>query len=66
MLLGKLGARFVMGVVQMLVLFTWGHFVFHVLAGLAVLAFFILTLAVVSSASRSGPASRPPASRPSR
>jgi len=47
MLLGKLGARFVMGVVQMLVLFIWGHFVFEVSLGSSVLAFLALTLAVV-------------------
>lgn len=47
MLLGKLGARFVMGVVQMLVLFVWGHFVFSVSLGSSVLAFLLLTFAVV-------------------
>jgi ABC-2 type transport system permease protein len=47
MLLGKLGARFVMGVVQMLVLFIWGHFVFEVSLGSSVLAFVALTFAVV-------------------
>jgi ABC-type multidrug transport system permease subunit len=47
MLLGKLGARFVMGVAQMLVLFLWGHFVFEVSLGSSVLAFLLLTFAVV-------------------
>jgi ABC-type multidrug transport system permease subunit len=47
MLLGKLGARFVMGVVQMLVLFLWGHFVFSVSLGTSVLAFVLLTCSVV-------------------
>lgn len=47
MLLGKLGARFVMGVAQMLVLFLWGHFVFEVSLGSSVLAFLLLTCAVV-------------------
>lgn len=47
MLLGKLGARFVMGVAQMLVLFLWGHFVFEVSLGSSVFAFLALTLAVV-------------------
>ncbi len=47
MLLGKLGARFVMGVVQMLVLFIWGHFVFEVSLGSSVIAFVALTFAVV-------------------
>ncbi|MEW6270300.1 MAG: ABC transporter permease [Thermodesulfobacteriota bacterium] len=47
MLIGKLGARFVMGVVQMLVLFLWGHFVFNVSLGSSVIAFFLLTCAVV-------------------
>jgi ABC-type multidrug transport system permease subunit len=47
MLLGKLGARFVMGVLQMLILFLWGHFVFNVSLGSSVLAFLVLTVAVV-------------------
>jgi ABC-type multidrug transport system permease subunit len=47
MLLGKLGARFVMGVLQMLILFVWGHFVFGVSLGSSVIAFLALTCAVV-------------------
>jgi len=47
MLLGKLGARFVMGVVQMLVLFIWVLFVFNVFLGSSVIAFFLVTCAVV-------------------
>jgi ABC-type multidrug transport system permease subunit len=47
MLLGKLGARFVMGVVQMLILFIWGHFMFGVSLGSSVIAFILLTCAVV-------------------
>ncbi len=47
MLLGKLGARFCMGVLQMLILFLWGHFFFDVSLGSSWLAFFMLTCAVV-------------------
>lgn len=47
MLLGKLGARFCMGVVQMLILFLWGHYFFGVSLGSSVIAFFMLTCAVV-------------------
>lgn len=47
MLLGKLGARFCLGVVQMLILFLWGHFVFNVSLGSSVLAFLGLTVSVV-------------------
>src|SRR5262245_29081702 len=46
-LLGKLGARFVVGVVQMLVLLVWAHFVFGVSLGSSPLAMFLLTLASV-------------------
>ena len=47
MLIGKLGARFVIGVVQMGILFAWGHYMFKVSLGSSVWAFFLLTLAVV-------------------
>jgi ABC-type multidrug transport system permease subunit len=47
MLIGKLGARFVVGVVQMLVLFAWGHWMFQVSLGSSYLAFFLLSCAVV-------------------
>jgi len=47
MLLGKLGARFCMGVIQMLVLFLWGYFFFEVSLGSSVIAFVALTCAVV-------------------
>lgn len=47
MLLGKLGARFVIGVAQMLVLFAWGHWMFNVSLGSSYVAFFALSIAVV-------------------
>ena len=47
MLLGKLGARFVLGVVQMLILFAWGHWMFGVSLGSSNLAFLLLTMAIV-------------------
>jgi ABC-2 type transport system permease protein len=47
MLIGKLGARFVVGVVQMLILFAWGHWMFNVSLGSSYAAFFMLTCAVV-------------------
>jgi ABC-2 type transport system permease protein len=46
-LLGKLGARFAVGVVQMIVLLGWGHFVFGVSLGSSPLAFLLLTTASV-------------------
>jgi linearmycin/streptolysin S transport system permease protein len=46
-LLGKLAARFVVGVVQMLVLLVWAHFVFGVSLGSSPLAMLLLTLASV-------------------
>src|SRR5215475_12706527 len=46
-LLGKLGARFVVGVVQMIVLLGWGHWLFGVSLGSSPLAMVILTLASV-------------------
>jgi ABC-2 type transport system permease protein len=44
---GKLLARFVLGVLQMLVLFGFGHLVFDVSLGRSPLAFLAMTLAVV-------------------
>jgi ABC-2 type transport system permease protein len=46
-LLGKLAARFVVGVVQMLVLLAWGHWMFGVSLGSSPLAMVFLTLASV-------------------
>jgi ABC-2 type transport system permease protein len=46
-LLGKLAARFVVGVVQMLVLLAWGHWLFGVSLGSSPLAMLLLTLASV-------------------
>jgi ABC-2 type transport system permease protein len=46
-LLGKLGARFVVGVVQMLVLLAWGHWLFGVSLGSSPLAMVLLTAASV-------------------
>src|SRR5215468_10365386 len=46
-LLGKLTARFVVGVVQMIVLLAWGHFVFGVSLGTSPVGFLLLTAASV-------------------
>lgn len=46
-LFGKLGARFVVGVVQMLVLLLWGRLVFGISLGSSPFAFPVLTLAIV-------------------
>jgi ABC-2 type transport system permease protein len=46
-LLGKLGARFVVGVVQMLVLLGWAHWMFGVSLGTSAVAFVLLTVASV-------------------
>jgi linearmycin/streptolysin S transport system permease protein len=46
-LLGKLAARFVVGVLQMLVLLAWGHFFFGVSLGSSPVAFVLLTMAAV-------------------
>src|SRR5215470_18492615 len=46
-LLGKLSARFVVGVVQMIVLLAWGHFVFGVSLGTSPVGFLLLTAASV-------------------
>jgi ABC-2 type transport system permease protein len=46
-LLGKLAARFAVGVVQMLVLLAWGHWMFGVSLGSSPLAMLLLTLASV-------------------
>jgi ABC-2 type transport system permease protein len=46
-LLGKLAARFVVGVIQMLLLLAWGHFVFGVSLGSSPIAFVLLTMAAV-------------------
>jgi len=47
LLLGKFVARFLVGVVQMLCLFLWGHWMFGVSLGSSPWAFVLLTLAVV-------------------
>ena len=47
LLLGKFYARFVIGVVQMLCLFLWGHWMFNVSLGSSPLAFVLLSLAIV-------------------
>ena len=47
MLLGKIGARYVLGVVQMIILLVWGNLVFNVSLGSSPWAFIVLTLAVV-------------------
>jgi ABC-type multidrug transport system permease subunit len=49
LLLGKLSARFVMGMVQMLCLFLWGHWMFGVSLGSSPFAFVVLSFAVVFS-----------------
>jgi len=49
LLLGKLGARFVVGVAQMLCLFLWAHWMFGVSLGSSPCAFLLLSLAVVFS-----------------
>jgi ABC-2 type transport system permease protein len=46
-LLGKLAARFVVGVMQMLLLLAWGHWVFGVSLGSSPLAMLLLTAASV-------------------
>lgn len=46
-LLGKLGARFVVGIVQMLLLLGWGHWVFNVSLGASPVAMLLLTTAAV-------------------
>ena len=46
-LLGKLAARFVVGVVQMLVLLGWGHWMFGVSLGSSPVAMLVLTSAAV-------------------
>src|SRR5215831_14696642 len=46
-LLGKLGARFVVGVGQMLLLLAWGHWVFGVSLGSSPVAMLLLTAASV-------------------
>jgi ABC-2 type transport system permease protein len=47
LLLGKLAARFVVGVVQMIVLLAWAHFVFGVSLGTSPVGFLLLTAALV-------------------
>jgi len=42
-LIGKLGARYVLGVVQAVILFAWGHWLFNVSLGSSVAAFLTLT-----------------------
>jgi ABC-type multidrug transport system permease subunit len=46
-LLGKLGARFVVGVVQLLLLLLWGHLVFGISLGSSPWAFPVLSVAIV-------------------
>jgi len=47
LLLGKFYARFVIGLVQMLCLFLWGHWMFNVSLGSSPWAFVLLSLAIV-------------------
>src|SRR5215813_1796905 len=47
MLLGKLGARYLLGLGQMLALLLFGHFVFGISLGSSPLAFLLLTAAIV-------------------
>ncbi len=47
LLLGKFSARFVVGVLQMLSLFLWGHWMFNISLGSSPVAFVLLTIAVV-------------------
>jgi ABC-2 type transport system permease protein len=47
MLIGKLGARYVIGVLQMIILFAWGHWMFQVSLGSSWLAFLLLCMAIV-------------------
>lgn len=47
MLVGKLGARFVLGFAQLVVLLLWGHFVFGVSLGSSPFAFAVLAAAIV-------------------
>ena len=53
-LLGKLGARFVLGLAQMVVLLAWGHLAFAIPLGASVLAFLLLCGAVVLCAVATG------------
>src|SRR5215468_8011244 len=53
-LLGKLAARFVVGVLQMLILLAWGHWLFGVSLGSSPLAILLLTLASVFSVVAAG------------
>jgi ABC-2 type transport system permease protein len=53
-LLGKLAARFLVGVVQMIILLGWGHFVFGVSLGSSPLAMLLLTMAAVFAVVASG------------
>ena len=46
---GKLLARFLVGVVQMLVLFAFGHWAFEISLGSSPIAFLLMTLAIVFS-----------------
>jgi ABC-2 type transport system permease protein len=46
-LLGKLGARFVVGVVQMILLLAWGRWMFNVSLGSSPWGFLVLTMAAV-------------------
>jgi len=48
-LLGKLGARFVLGVVQMVLLLVWSHIVFGVALGSSPIAFLVLVCAAVAA-----------------
>ena len=47
LLVGKLGARFVVGILQMAALFAWGHWLFGVSLGSSLLAFLLLSAALV-------------------
>src|SRR5262249_14461780 len=53
-LLGKLAARFLVGVVQMLVLLGWGHWMFHVSLGASPAAMRVRPAAGVSAVAAAG------------
>jgi ABC-2 type transport system permease protein len=53
-LVGKLAARFVLGLLQILALFAWGHWAFRVSLGSSRLAFLLLSAAVVYAAVATG------------
>jgi len=53
-LVGKLAARFVLGLLQMVALFAWGHWMFRVSLGNSWVAFLLLSASVVYAAVATG------------